>query len=147
MIQDRYLLNTRLRLRIMTDLPEERRVFKLNRKAESDSPYFRSMTRILLGCDDYDTLAQVPANELTKRRHYHDYDGRVATIDVFGGPLDGLILCEVEASSLEELMSIPKPPYASREVTEDPFFQGGNLCRATASQLRSKLGPLGWTAA
>ena len=46
--EDKYLLNTRLRLRVLTDSDTGRRVIKLNKKFESPSPYFRTISRILL---------------------------------------------------------------------------------------------------
>jgi hypothetical protein len=36
-------------------------------------------------------------------------------------------------------MAIEPPPYAPHEVTEDPFFAGGNLCRTSRADLLSKL--------
>lgn len=64
--EDKYLRNTRLRLRILTDSDTGRRVIKLSKKAEP-------------------------------------------------------------------------PSYAKHEVTDDPFFEGGNLCRATRADLLRKL--------
>lgn len=61
------------------------------------------------------------------------------SIDVFEGELAGLILCECEALSLEELMAIEPPLYATAEVTEDAFFTGGNLSRTSCSDLKRKL--------
>jgi CYTH domain-containing protein len=63
----------------------------------------------------------------------------VFSIDVFEGELDGLILCETEAEGLEELMAIQPPVYVRHEVTEDPFFAGGNLCRTPRAELLRKL--------
>lgn len=65
------------------------------------------------------------------------------SIDVFEGELDGLILCETEAEGLEELMSIQPPAYVRHEVTEDPFFTGGNLCRTTRAEVLRKLSSFG----
>jgi hypothetical protein len=53
--------------------------------------------------------------------------------------LDGLVLCEVEAGGIEELMAAEPPAYAKHEVTEDPFFTGGSLCRTTRADLLRKL--------
>ncbi|HSQ21053.1 MAG TPA: hypothetical protein VLR92_11875, partial [Blastocatellia bacterium] len=55
------------------------------------------------------------------------------------GELDGLVICETESDGLEDLMSAEPPAYATREVTEVPFFEGGNLCRASQSDLRREL--------
>ena len=133
--EDTYIRGTRLRLRILTDSDTARRVIKLTKKFESPSPYFRTISRILLSPEEYELLNSLAGDRLTKVRHYHTYLGRVFSIDVFQGELDGLILCETEADGLEDLMSIEPPPYAIREVTENPFFDGGSLCRATRVDL------------
>jgi CYTH domain-containing protein len=137
--EDKYLQNSRLRLRILTDSDTGRRVIKLTKKYESDSPYFQTISRILLSPGEYDILDTLPGDRLRKTRHYHIHGGRVYSIDVFEGELDGLILCETEAEGLEELMSIQPPEWVMHEVTEDPFFTGGNLCRTTRSELLRKL--------
>jgi CYTH domain-containing protein len=137
--EDKYLLNTRLRLRVLTDSDTGRRLLKLNRKAESDSPYFRMVSRILLSPGELELLDTLAGYRLRKVRHYHNDGGRVFSIDVFEGELEGLVLCETEASGLDELMAIEPPVYAQREVTGDPFFTGGNLCQITRADLLRKL--------
>lgn len=140
--EDTYIRGTRLRLRILTDSDTGRRIIKLTKKFESPSPYFRTISRILLSRDEYELLNQLAGDRLTKVRHYHTYLGRVFSIDVFQGELDGLILCETEADGLEDLISIEPPPYATQEVTKDPFFDGGSLCGATRDDLIEKLSML-----
>jgi len=137
--EDKYLRGTRLRLRILTDSDTGRRVLKLNKKSESLSPYFRNVNRILLSPDEYEFLDQLEGDRLRKTRYYHNHLGRVFSIDVFEGELEGLVLCETEAESLDELMSVELPSFVSHEVTEDSFFEGGNLCRTTRAELRRKL--------
>ena len=140
--EDKYLRNTRLRLRLLTDSDTGRRLIKLNKKFDSPSPYFRTISRILLSPDEYELLRGIEGDRLSKTRYYHNYLGRVFSIDVFEGKLDGLILCEVEAEGLEELMKAVPPAYAKQEVTEDIFFTGGSLCRATRAELLRKLSTL-----
>ena len=137
--QDWYLRPGRLRLRILTDSDTGRQVLKLNKKFESDSPYFRKTGRILLSPEEHELFAALPGDRLQKTRHYHLHQGRVFSTDVFAGELDGLVLCETEADGLEELLSIQPPDYVSHEVTEDPFFIGGNLCRTSRAELLRKL--------
>jgi CYTH domain-containing protein len=137
--EDTYLRNTRLRLRVLTDSDTARRVIKLNRKSESPSPYYRTVSRILLSPNEYEILDSLEGDRLKKTRYYHSYLGRVFSIDVFEGELAGLILCETEADGLSELMSAEPPSYATLEVTEDPFFEGGNLCRTRSEELMRKL--------
>ncbi len=140
--EDKYLQNSRLRLRVLTDSDSGRRTIKLTKKFESDSPYFQRIGRILLSPGEYEVFDALPGDRLQKTRHYHVHQGRVFSIDVFEGKLEGLVLCETETEGLEDLMSIQPPAYVRYEVTEDPFFTGGNLCRTTRSELLRKLSAL-----
>src|SRR5215208_8424877 len=113
--EDKYLRHARLRLRILTDSDTGRRVIKLTKKFESASPYFQKINRILLSPGEYELLDSLAGDRLKKVRHYHNYRGRAFSVDVFEGELDGLILCEVEAAGVEELMSVEPPPYVEYE--------------------------------
>jgi CYTH domain-containing protein len=137
--EDKYLRDTRLRLRVLTDSDTGRRVLKLNKKFESASPCFRKVSRILLSPTEYELFDGLEGDRLRKTRYYHNYLSRVFSIDVFEGELDALVLCETEADELEDLMSAEPPAYAKREVTDDAFFCGGNLCRTTRTELMRKL--------
>ncbi len=137
--EDKYLRDTRLRLRVLTDSDTGRRLLKLTKKAESDSPYFQTISRILLSPREHELFDSLPGYRLRKVRYYHNDRGRVFSIDIFEGELEGLVLCETEAEGLDELMAIEPPAYAQCEVTEDPFFTGGNLCQITRTDLLRKL--------
>lgn len=138
--EDKYLRHARLRLRKLTDSDTGRQIIKLTKKFESVSPYFQKINRILLSPGEYEFLDSLEGDRLKKIRHYHTYRGRVFSVDVFEGELEGLILCEVEVEGIEDLMSVEPPAYANYEVTEDAFFTGGNLCRITRAELLHKLG-------
>jgi CYTH domain-containing protein len=140
---DKYLFDSRLRLRVLTDSDTGRRVNKLTKKNESASPYFCAINRILLSNRELEFLDALDGHRLRKRRYYHDCNGRVFSIDVFEGELAGLILCETEASSLDELMNVEPPWYAGPEVTEDPFFTGGNLAGTERAELLARLAGFG----
>ncbi|MEZ5426302.1 MAG: hypothetical protein R2747_08560 [Pyrinomonadaceae bacterium] len=137
--EDKYLNNSRLRLRSLTDSDTGRRIFKLNKKAESESPFFRTVSRILLSTEEYEMFDALAGERLRKVRHYQKYRGRIFSVDVFGGELEGLILCETEADGLEDLLAAEPPVYVVAEVTEDDFFTGGALCRITRTELSKKL--------
>lgn len=140
--EDKYLRHSRLRLRVQTDTDTGRRLIKLTKKFESESPYFQRIGRILLSPSEHQLLTALEGDSLRKTRHYHLDRGRVFSVDVFEGELDGLILCETEAEGLEELMSVQASAFVGQEVTEDPFFTGGNLCRTTRAELLRKLAML-----
>jgi CYTH domain-containing protein len=140
--EDKYIRDTRLRLRVLTDSDTGRRIIKLTKKVESASPYLHTISRILLSPSEYELFDGLEGDRMKKIRYYHYYRDRVFSIDVFEGELDGLILCETEAGGLEDLMLAEPPAYATREVTEDSFFTGGNLCRTTRAELLRKLSRL-----
>jgi CYTH domain-containing protein len=139
---DKYIAGTRLRLRVLTDLDTGRRVIKLTKKSESTSPYFRTISRILLNDAEYELFDSLPGHRLTKIRNYHNYAGRIFSIDVFERELEGLILGETEAEDLDDLMLVKPPNYSIQEVTEDAFFDGGNLSQISQSELLDKLNEL-----
>ena len=141
--EDKYLRDTRLRLRLLTDSDTGRQLIKLNKKFDSASAYFQTVGRILLSPDEYRLFYGMEGDRISKIRYYHNYLGRVFSIDVFEGELEGLVLCETEADSLEELMKAEPPEYAGKEVTEDAFFRGWNLCRTTRAELLGKLKTFG----
>jgi CYTH domain-containing protein len=138
-LDDIYFPDTRLRLRRMTDSDTGRHVIKLNKKYESESPYYQHVNRIILTPDEARLFEDVGGYRLRKRRFYHMYHDDLFSIDVFEDELAGLVLCSVETDSLEELMKVEAPGYVVREVTEDEFFEGGNLCRIIHTGLMRKL--------
>src|SRR5215210_9378897 len=69
--EDKYLRYARLRLRILTDLDTGRRIIKLTKKFESASPYFQTISRILLSQSEYELLNGLGGDPLRKTRHYH----------------------------------------------------------------------------
>jgi len=143
LFEDIYLSNTRLRLRVLTVSDSDGRIIKLTKKESSNSPYFRTISRILLTQNEYDILSRLDGRRITKVRQYCDHQNRIFSIDIFQGELDGLILSEVESDDLEDLMSIGPPPFAKVEVTEDPFFDGGNLSTISQCELQAKLRTVG----
>lgn len=138
-LEDKYLRNSKLRLRLLTNSDSKQQIIKLNKKFDSNSPYFQTVSRILLSPEEYKLFDNIEGDWLRKTRYYHKYLGYIFSIDVFEGELDGLILCEVEADSVEQLINIKFPEYATIEVTQDLFFTGGNLCRVTHLELKKKL--------
>lgn len=141
--EDKYLWNTELRLRIQTDSDTGRQVMKLHKMSGSTSPYLRTVSRVLLSGREYAALDVVRGDRLNKTRHYDNHGGQVFSIDVYGGELEGLILCKVETEGLEELTRLEPPAYVAREVTGDVFFTGGVLCRTTRPELMDKLPTFG----
>ncbi|HEV3332984.1 MAG TPA: hypothetical protein VG096_18480 [Bryobacteraceae bacterium] len=138
-LQDRYLDGGRLRLRRSQDSDTGRVAFKLTKKYESESSFSQPIVSVQLWLAEYEALASLPGRNLTKTRHYDEYEGCVFSIDVFQGGLAGLILCEPEAETPQALQEIRFPPYALWEVTEEAFFTGGSLCRGKRPEVEAAI--------
>jgi len=141
-IEDKYLHGTRLRLRLIRDLATDERTVKLTKKAESQSPFHRTLSRILLTPAEHRLFDRLDGDRLTKVRRHCVHEGYRYAVDAFDGELAGLLLCEVEANGLDDLMRASAPPFADREVTEDPFFDGVNLARTGRAELLAKIASL-----
>ena len=76
-IDDKYLHDTRLRLRVVTDTASNDRTLKLTKKADSTSAYFRTISRILLSNDELRVFDALPGDRLTKTRHHASHLDRV----------------------------------------------------------------------
>jgi len=139
LIEDLYLDDSRLRLRAITHAGGAAPEFKLCKKYGSDDPASGPIVNIYLTADEHAMLASLPGHALRKRRHTLAHDGRAFSLDVFEGPLAGLVLSEAEAQSARAIGALVFPPWATREVTADPFFTGAELARATAAELKSRL--------
>lgn len=139
LLEDRYLSCGRLRLRRIEDSDTGGVTWKLTKKYGSDSPLAQPVVSVWLSAAEYEAMAQLAGHNLAKRRYYDELDEGIFSIDIFQGELDGLILCETECVSLDALHAVRFPPYASSEVTQDPFFTGGSLCRAGRAQLEAAI--------
>ena len=89
------------------------------------------ITNTYLSAAEYDLLASLPADVLSKTR----LSVPPLSIDVFNPPLHGLVLANVEFSTDEAAHSFLLPPAAIAEVTDDVRFTGGSLVRARRHDL------------
>jgi len=127
-IIDRYICNTRLRLRHTES--DEQIVFKLGQKVRLDAndPETVKLTNIYLSHEEFAVLSSLPAAELCKTRWRVTWEGETVAVDQFHGRLDGLVLAEVELAPGSRRLS--RPPFAARDVTNDDRFSGGALALA-----------------
>lgn len=134
-IEDRYLDETRLRLRSMTHSATGARELKFCKKYEGGDAIVGPIVNTYLTEAEHAALAVIPAATIAKRRYRVDGFG----LDVFEGELAGLMLCEAEAPTLEAAQALAFPTWAAREVTTDLFFTGGSLCRTGATIIKARL--------
>lgn len=124
-IEDLYIDGGRMRLRAITFLSSGEKEFKLAKKYAADNPLIGPMTNLYLSAEEHAVLDVLPGARLAKRRH------RVGafTVDVFEGPLAGLVLAECEASNRMAAMRVDVPEWCVREVTDEAAYTGGELAR------------------
>ena len=140
-ITDNYITGTRLRLRKSRWPATNEWTLKLTQKFTPQPPDFSRtlITSIYLNEYEYEVLSVFEANELRKNRYPFEHEGRRYAVDVFLGPLRGLILAETDFDTDEEMDAFRPPPFAFREVTREELFTGARLVGLTAEDIRREL--------
>jgi CYTH domain-containing protein len=127
LLRDLYVTGTQLRLREASPLDGSSPMLRLGRKADV-SPAVRLLTSIYLSPEEFRLLSALPGNTLLKTRHYlGNIQGADLSVDEFAGPLTGLIMAEAEFPDSATMTSYPTPAFATREVTDDRRYTGGEL--------------------
>src|SRR2546423_3677174 len=137
-IWDNYITNTRLRLRRVRWPKTKEQVWKLTQKFAPDREDFSRtvITNIYLSEYEYEVLSVFEGNEIRKNRYPFEHEGRNYGIDLFIGPLWGLILAETSFETDEEMMKFTKPSFAVEEVTNEELFTGGRLAHMAFGELK-----------
>jgi hypothetical protein len=131
LIEDRYLLGTRLRLRRMTPDAGGPVQHKLGQKVPVE-PGVVLHTTMYLTAEEHARLSALPGAELRKVRHRVERGGRWFSVDRLLGRHAGLVLVEIELAGDE---AVEPPPFAGDEVTTDERFSGGWLAFASDEAL------------
>ena len=140
-ITDNYVTGTRLRLRKVRDPRTNEWTLKLTQKHAPSPPDFSRalITNMYLSPYEYEVLSVFEGNELRKNRYPYEHEGRVYSVDLFLGPLRGLVLAETDFDDDEEMDSFPAPSFAHLDVTRDELFTGARLVELTAEEIRREL--------
>lgn len=72
---------------------------------------------------------------LVKRRYAILATGGTIELDVYEGPLAGLIVAEIEFPSIEASRTFVPPRWCDQEVTEDSRFRNRNVVSLSAGEL------------
>ena len=134
-INDRYLVGPRLRLRRAFADSAGRVDFKLTQKVPAPDGGPGTITTIYLTAPQAESLLALEARTLRKRRLSIPPYG----VDVFAGPLAGLMLAEVESDDPDDLASVLPPVTAVAEVTTVEAFTGGALAATSRPELERLL--------
>ncbi len=74
-------------------------------------------------------LSKVTNNIITKNRYYIPFYPYTIELDIFSGLLEGLIVAEVEFSSLDEANAFLPPSWFGKEVSSDSRYHNSSLCK------------------
>ena len=129
LVEDWYVHGTRLRLRRVTsaDGTVERKLGHKVRVGDG-GPAEVACTSLYLDDAEWDLLAGLPSDRLTKRRTRGAHGGALVAVDEFVGDLAGLVLGEIDRRDGPEV----EPPVewrVVREVTDEEAFTGAALAR------------------
>ena len=127
-ITDLYVTGTRLRLREAIPADGGAPMRRLSRKGDVSSAV-RLLTSIYLAPEEFALLSSLPGRRLMKTRHRLKPMPGAAhlSVDVFEGPLAGLIMAEAEFDDMASLEAFATLDFAVREVTDDGRYSGGAL--------------------
>ena len=141
LITDRYFPNTRLRLRHMKSLSGNEDMYKLTQKYRSttQNAYETTITNVYLTEAEYHLFETLEAKILKKTRYPYSLPNLSLSVDVFEDRHRGLILAEMEVEKKAGVDELALPSFVLKEVTEDPFFTGGNLVTMTDEEFRQGL--------
>lgn len=91
----------------------------------------REEFEIEITSNEYMNLAKkVDNNLIEKTRYYIPLENNlVIELDIFNGILKGLVVAEVEFSSIEEANDFIAPDWFSEEVTHDVRYHNSYLCQ------------------
>lgn len=126
LIEDRYIIGTRLRVRRMT-AGDGGVALKLTKKYAADDPIARPIVTAYLDEAEFPVFAALPAQVIVKRRYKIVEGGIAFSLDCFDGPLAPLEIAEIEWPDDTGLRALQAPSWAVREISNDPQYQGGTL--------------------
>lgn len=141
LITDHYFPHTRLRLRHMRSTSKGEDIYKLTQKyrTEAQNAYEATITNIYLTEAEYNLLKSSEARIIQKKRHPYKIQSHSLSIDVFEGHHRGLILAEMELENKADAAAFVLPSFVLKDVTDDPFFSGGNLAAMADEEFSREL--------
>lgn len=145
---DNYIENTRIRLRQIRDpyTKSWTRILQQRFPAGEDEYAGSKLAEIYLNDAEYAAFERFEGREIRKNRYFHEFDRVSFAFDVYLGALWGLNTAKVDFDTPEQMEEFVPPPFAVFEVTNDPFFWGGNLVARSFSDIQNEVARIGATA-
>jgi CYTH domain-containing protein len=94
--------------------------------------------------NEFNEFRKMPGKKTHKIRYYYPYKNLIAEIDVFKGPLNGLIVVDFEFDSENEKDKFEMPEFCLADVTQEVFLAGGMVCGKNYEDIKEKLESLGY---
>jgi CYTH domain-containing protein len=94
--------------------------------------------------NEFEELNTLMGKRVQKTRFYYKEQNVSYEIDVFRGDLSGLVLADVEFSSIEEKGSFKMPSWCLADVTQEDFIAGGMICGKEYSDVEEVLSRFGY---
>lgn len=101
-------------------------------------------TTIPLTKEEFEDLNKIEGKRIQKTRHYYKESDVAYEIDIFRGDLSGLILVDIEFSSVEEKAKFKMPSWCLAEVTQEEFIAGGMICGKKYEDIDKELSKFGY---
>ena len=131
-IVDRYLHDTRLRLREVTET-DGTVVRKLGHKVRlGDDAREVACTSLYLDDAEWAALSKLPGDNLSKTRVLVPHGEHTIALDVFERPYAGLFLAEIDGPG-----DLPDRWHLVREVTDDESYTGAELASRAADRTQT----------
>lgn len=105
---------------------------------DNDSSHQKEQT-IPLTKEEFNELSKLDGRKTHKIRYYYNYNNKVAEIDVFQGPLHGLIIVDFEFNSIEDKDSFEMPEFCLVDITSEEFIAGGMICGKSYEDIENNL--------
>jgi CYTH domain-containing protein len=125
--------------------------FELTKKTQADpnDAGNQQEENMVLTLGEYGALAAGEGRSVTKTRYFLPYNGLTAEVDIFEGPLAGLVIVEFEFESADAKAAFAMPDFCLADVTQEEFVAGGVLAGKSYSDLQPELDrfhyqPLTW---
>ncbi len=144
-IFDNYIENTRMRLRSIRD-PYSKiwtRILQQRFSIADGERAVAKLAEIHLNDPEYAAFEKFEGREIRKNRYFHEFDRVSVAFDVYLGDLWGLSTAKVDFETREQMEDFIPPPFAIFEVTNDPFFAGGNLVGRNFGDVQTEVAKVG----
>jgi CYTH domain-containing protein len=94
--------------------------------------------------EEFEALSKIDGKRVEKIRHFLDVNGKTAEIDIFQGPLLGLVLVDFEFETEKEKEAFQPPEFCLVDVTKELFIAGGMLCGKSYGEIEGQLNKFGY---